>query len=818
MSIFTVTTLLDESDSGATVASPGGTGLSLREAIDLANVSAGADTINFAAALSGGTIRLTSALVVLDKLTIDGDNGALDADFPNILITGDVLGNDRLIGSLTDIAASQAAGTLGDNVSIISANAPLTLHGLALTGGVTAGSGGAIYAPAGLTLGGSVVSGNSAGVNGGAIWIGDASANVFSTSLVGNKAGSVGGAIAGIINGAATFSYATISGNSAGGNGGAIALGTASLTNSTVTGNHAANVADGIAATDVTLRNSIVLGNGATNSDEVFGTLHLLGGNIVGTNVYQGTTDIGDTTAADVFLALDSTTGGGRVTYDGGWTPQIDLQDATTNPAIDASDNSVATFWQPFDFAAVPNLNGSPRDLGAFELFPTGGAPKNSLPGPQSVAANADSAITGLFVVDPDPGSGVLTTTLSVLHGRLTVALASGATISGNGTSTVALSGTVSQINAALTAANNVIYHAEHDFFGADTLTMATNDNGTGTSTSHADTDQTAIKINGLLTGTTGNDTFTAPSGSAHIDAGAGIDTIAFGFKLTDATITFAGNEVIVDGPNGSSHTVLTGFEVYKFTDGTVNNSDSDPLIDDLFYYSHYHEIWTANIDADTDYHAAGWKAGRDPDAFFSTATYLSKNADVKAAGIDPLVHFDHFGWSEGRDASVLFDPQKYLAANPDVAAAHVDPLTHFLQFGAGEGRQPIAPDVLLQANGFDYVYYLQHNPDVAAAHVDPFVHYETIGWKEGRNPNAWFDTAGYLAHYADVAAAGVNALDHYNQFGWKEGRDPSVNFDTTDYLQHNPDVAAAHVNPLTHFLQHGQFEGRSSFADGVWG
>ena len=314
--------------------------------------------------------------------------------------------------------------------------------------------------------------------------------------------------------------------------------------------------------------------------------------------------------------------------------------------------------------------------------------------------------------------------------------------------------------------------------------------------------------------GTPGHDTFAALPGNERIDALGGIDTIIFDFRLTEATISFSGNQVIVDGPSGS-HTVLTGFEIYKFTDGTVNNNDGDALVDDLFYYSRNHDVWNANLDADQHYHASGWRVGLDPNAFFSSSLYLSANPDVKAAGLDPVVHFDQFGWKESRVPSLTFDARAYLAANPDVAAAHVDPLRHFLQFGAQEGRQPFAP---IAANGFDYSYYLANNPDVAAAHVDPFVHFETIGWKEGRDPNALFDTSGYLAAYADVRKAGINPLDHYHTLGWHEGRDPSPAFDTTDYLAAYPDVRAAHIDPLVHFLVSGINENRSPFADGMWG
>ncbi|TMJ01411.1 MAG: hypothetical protein E6G97_16135 [Alphaproteobacteria bacterium] len=315
------------------------------------------------------------------------------------------------------------------------------------------------------------------------------------------------------------------------------------------------------------------------------------------------------------------------------------------------------------------------------------------------------------------------------------------------------------------------------------------------------------------LFGTTGNDSYTATPGHEIIDAGAGVDTITFGFRLVDATVTYSGNHVIIDGPG--SHTVLSGFEVFNFTDGTVHNDDGSPLIDDLFYYSQYHDVWNAHVDADTHYNTLGWHELRDPNAFFDTNLYLSANPDVRASGANPLTQYDTVGWTQHRIPSLTFNGDYYLAANPDVAAAHVDPLLHFLANGAGEGRQPIAPTEWLMPNGFDFVYYMQHNPDVAAAKVDPYVHFETTGWKEGRNPNALFDTNGYLAAYSDIAAAHINPLDHFHTSGWLEGRDPSGGFDTNSYLAAYPDVAAAHIDPLVHYLANGIHEGRLTFADG---
>jgi len=239
-----------------------------------------------------------------------------------------------------------------------------------------------------------------------------------------------------------------------------------------------------------------------------------------------------------------------------------------------------------------------------------------------------------------------------------------------------------------------VSYKGATDFFGTDTLTVLTNDNGnTGSGGALSDTDQVTLHVNTLITGTPGDDTFTALPGNEHIDALGGLDAIIFDFKLVEARIAFAGNTVTVDGPGGS-HTVLTGFEVFKFTDGTVNNNDGSPLIDDLFYYSRNHDVWTAGVDADVHYHTFGWHEGRDPNAFFDTKGYLAAYADVKAAGVDPLDHYDHSGWREGRDPSPNFDTKHYLAVYTDVAATHNDPLAHFLQNGIQEGRSPFADGV----------------------------------------------------------------------------------------------------------------------------
>jgi len=83
--------------------------------------------------------------------------------------------------------------------------------------------------------------------------------------------------------------------------------------------------------------------------------------------------------------------------------------------------------------------------------------------------------IAGLSVVDDR--AHTMTTFLETLEGgTLTVGAVDGVSVSGSGTSVVILSGTVAQVDAALSAPNNVLYQG--NFFGLDFLLMISNDNG----------------------------------------------------------------------------------------------------------------------------------------------------------------------------------------------------------------------------------------------------------------------------------------------------------------------------------------------------
>jgi len=163
-----------------------------------------------------------------------------------------------------------------------------------------------------------------------------------------------------------------LSGNSAAADGGCIHADTASLTNSTVSGNDAANADDEVHAP-------------ANN---------LAGGNILGTNVFQGNVDVGDTTAVQVFAATVNIGGSvlaGVLADNGSPVQTIALKRTLLNPALDASSGAApandARGEARVDWQSVANGNGSAADLGAFEL-------QNKAPSITSDAGGAAAAVS----------------------------------------------------------------------------------------------------------------------------------------------------------------------------------------------------------------------------------------------------------------------------------------------------------------------------------------------------------------------------------------------------------------------------------------
>lgn len=110
--------------------------------------------------------------------------------------------------------------------------------------------------------------------------------------------------------------------------------------------------------------------------------------------------------------------------------------------------------------------------------------PSFSVPGGSlNVTSEFPSPITGIFINDADAGGGDLTVNLSVESGVLSVAdSVSGGVgandISGNGSTSVTLIGTLTELSAIFNDPNGVIYQSNGGFLGSDTLQLVADDNG----------------------------------------------------------------------------------------------------------------------------------------------------------------------------------------------------------------------------------------------------------------------------------------------------------------------------------------------------
>ena len=464
------------------------------------NAAAGADTIDFAPGLTG-TIGLTSGeLTITDAVTIDGPGaGAL-------AVSGQ--GSSRIFN-----VDDGTAGTV-----------PVAIDGLTLTGGYSYGfpGGGAIFNQENLTITGSVITGNTALGGGGIHNSNLGTLSLTNSTVSGNTAALLGG---GIVNfgGTVVLTNSTVSDNAADNVGGGIHnnAGTLSLINSTVSGNTAYNGSGIYNSGTVTTANSTIASNSGASYPYGgglvnYGTAHLnnsivannSGADLVFGNVVFGSHNLIGSTSGTAPNAMDDTLfftnpNLGPLQDNGG--PTLTHALLPGSPAIDAGSNALVPAGVTTDQRGTPFLrvvNGT-VDIGAYEVAAAPNAPPvNTVPlGTVTGYQNVAIAITGIAVADPDAGSAPVQMTLSVLHGTLAIAddiaggLAAGG-ISGNGSSTVVLTGTIAQINATLAAAGALFYTPTAGYTGTDTLTVATSDLGnTGSGGPMTDTDQVTIYV-----------------------------------------------------------------------------------------------------------------------------------------------------------------------------------------------------------------------------------------------------------------------------------------------------------------------------------
>ena len=204
---------------------------------------------------------------------------------------------------------------------------------------------------------------------------------------------------------------------------------------------------------------------------------------------------------------------------------QLSLLTFKAAPNANGAAYSTLTF-QVRDNAGVANggvdLDQSANTL-SFNVVAVNDAPFNTAPAAtQNATEDTAVAIAGVRVGDVD--SPMLTTTVTVANGVARVSAFAGATVVGNNSGTVTISGTTAAINGALAGLN---YTGSRDYNGPAALTIATSD-GTATSTDIVNiavapaaditadavttSEDTAITFN-VITGTNGAtaDSFSSP-------------------------------------------------------------------------------------------------------------------------------------------------------------------------------------------------------------------------------------------------------------------------------------------------------------------
>jgi len=176
-----------------------------------------------------------------------------------------------------------------------------------------------------------------------------------------------------------------------------------------------------------------------------------------------------------------------------------------------------------------------------------------------------------LTVSDIDSASAPISVTLSAGHGTITALPVAGVTISNNSSPSVVITGPLINVQSALTS---VTYTPDFGFFGADALTMFTNDLGnTGNGGALTDTDTvaiTVININRPPVHTVPNtqmileDTslvFSTGNGNAIsvTDNDSGTLDVVSVIAVQNGTLTFPATPGLTISGNGTAQVTVTG-------------------------------------------------------------------------------------------------------------------------------------------------------------------------------------------------------------------------------------------------------------------
>ena len=211
-------------------------------------------------------------------------------------------------------------------------------------------------------------------------------------------------------------------------------------------------------------------------------------------------------------------------------------------------------------------------------------APVITAPASAGITTGDPLHFTGISVSD-DSGTDPIVATLSVSYGTLNMASGSGAAIIGDGTSSVTVTGSVAQINAAL---YDMTYISNAGYTGSDTLNVSVDDQGhTGFGGTQTDSDSVAITVSMPVndppvvtlpgTQTMDQDASLTFDGNISISDDSGAEEIVARVYVSHGTLTaVTGMGAAITG-NGTAMVILTGSqgEINAALDGLVYTPSS---------------------------------------------------------------------------------------------------------------------------------------------------------------------------------------------------------------------------------------------------
>jgi len=182
------------------------------------------------------------------------------------------------------------------------------------------------------------------------------------------------------------------------------------------------------------------------------------------------------------------TVSGGSAAIGGSGTGNVTL--TGTAAAINATLAASVTYVPSANFNGAATLTMTTNDNGntgtggaladvdtvAITVNPVNDAPTQAVPAAQTTNEDTPrvfSSGNGNAITVADIDSATVITTVSVTNGTLSAVAFAGATISGNGSGTVTISGSPAAVNGAL---NGLAYNPTADYNGAATLTVSTSD------------------------------------------------------------------------------------------------------------------------------------------------------------------------------------------------------------------------------------------------------------------------------------------------------------------------------------------------------